>query len=1025
MINPELVEKFASGEGVFFVGAGLSIGGGLRSWDELMRPLREDLRAVRTIAGRPTDDLDYLSYLGLAQAYEAEVNRMRLIEQLRSSLPRLDGGPTDVHAALFKFPIQEIYTTNFDKFLEDAAVKHRWNYHTVIRPSDADDTPKSSTNGAPSVRIVKIHGDYDDKESIVITEEDYRLARERKGKIWADMDQMFRTKTVLFLGYSFNDPDLQHLINDVRERAGRFPRGAYSVLLDDAPGEKERLRSIGIQAIPLQRSRKLTINEALAEWLNKFAEKVAQHSRPTSASEPVPHNLPPRRPLIGREVELHALISMLDWGENCIPLCGAPGVGKTNIALAAAYQCAGVGRPFKYVVWVSARDRGSDAEQTYESPPKKLVTDLLTAVERTTGYSIGVSCAEVPLSEVFSTEIAEQMTSLLNISKDGYDDVDASDAQKKWIMSSEQRERLSYISRHHPLLIILDHLEPDQKIGFDEILESDLGSSCILVTSEGENFDGGAMLSGLSSSDAIKFLTSLIRTGSGKHPLVYADDRQLIEFSEAFHGNPLLINLGFHLVEKGYDLKKLIRLMLRVGERDSLKNIQEIIWSGLGKNSKKLLFAASKFATLGLDEKVLRSVIQMDLRTFSDTIEECLSYGLMEKEKGDGRVAARVRLHPTTIQFVRSRSEEEDSEVFSVQKQIVEYYLDFVHRCVVRRRPGRRYWNALVSDCMDDLDGEWANIRLSAKISLLKDPNCYIEFPMLLLHYMDSRLYNRDRLRAARHAINLLVLHEDWEGAALMYLDALAWTHMEQYRLEEASQAVGDGLKHAAKLEKESRARVDLDTLGTAWLSRIVLERGKNPEARRLIAEALGRPVSPWIRVRVLMVAGDVELREGNGQEALDYYKGALQLAAHEYGSEGNGYELLPRIGLAYISINDLKGARDTFGELAKPSEIPVARLYGKYGLGLADHLERNTAEVRKRVEDAAFELKDRKSRMLLLKAFEQQYELQREYHRRRLQDWWDLGTPWASRTDSPGSGPAGPPPTPAKLPGGHWSELQ
>jgi len=971
MINPELVEKFASGEGVFFVGAGLSIGGGLRSWDELMRPLREDLRAVRTIAGRPTDDLDYLSYLGLAQAYEAEVNRMRLIEQLRSSLPRDGGSPTEVHMALFKFPVREIYTTNFDEFLEMAARKQQRNYLTVIRPSDADDTPKSPANGAPAVRIVKIHGDYDDKESIVITEEDYRLARERKGKIWADMDHMFRTKTVLFLGYSFNDPDLQHLIKEVRDKAGRFPRSAYSILLGDNPAERERLRDIGIQAIPLQKNRRQTINEALADWLKEFMESVADQSRIAAPVQPVQHNLPPPRPLIGRDAELRGLLSMLEWEGNCVPLCGEAGVGKTNLALATAHHCAESGRLFKYVIWISARGR----------KPADLLTDLLTAVERTTGYSLGVP-----------------------------------DPGR---LPPERRDRFFAVAMNHPMLIVIDHLDMQQKKHLKQIIDVDLGASCILVTTEAAYFRGGAILEGLSGPDAINFLTALIRAGPSAHPLVQADDRSLVDFAEALHGNPMLLNLAFHLAGSGICIRDLARECNGKGVVALSSLLHGKIWELLDADSQIVLLITREFASGSIHATALKNVSQMDSRTFWSAIDNCRAYGLLEVENIEQRELARIRVHPTTIEFMSGIKDPSVNvpPARALRSRIIEYYLDLVTRCAKRRRPEPRYWNALVSDSMRELDLEWANIRLSAKWASEEYSEKYLEFPMLLIHYMDSRLYNTDRILGVRHALAVLLNNQDWEGVALMHLDALAWTHMEQNRLSDARIEVDKGLEFAGRLAP-GKARDDLEALGIAWRSRLALEQDPEEpdkltsaelelqhskqwkEAGRIADEGLkfidqaDRDISPWIRVRVLMIAGDAALRLGNGEEALGRYDEALKLSADAYNYEGNGYELLPRIGLACISIRKLDRAKATFSELAGAVDIPVARLYGELGLGLADYQQQNTAEARKRVEDAASELRDRKARMLLLRAFEQQYEAQRQEHMKRLNIWYKLGEP-------------------------------
>jgi SIR2-like domain len=105
------------------------------------------------------------------------------------------------------FPI--IYTTNYDRNIEAAFAAHGPDY---VKVANARDIAKTRDGVA---QIVKFHGDFDDDDSLVITETDYfdRLALE------APLDIKFRSdargKTVLFIGYSMTDLNIRLLLRQL------------------------------------------------------------------------------------------------------------------------------------------------------------------------------------------------------------------------------------------------------------------------------------------------------------------------------------------------------------------------------------------------------------------------------------------------------------------------------------------------------------------------------------------------------------------------------------------------------------------------------------------------------------------------------------------------------------------------------------------------------------------------------------------------------------------------------------------
>ena len=75
-IPEDLVQSFAHGDGTLFVGAGLSIGVGLPSWQELMSRIACEIQDCPTNA----------SYQDIAQYYVNEYGIAKLTQRLRREL---------------------------------------------------------------------------------------------------------------------------------------------------------------------------------------------------------------------------------------------------------------------------------------------------------------------------------------------------------------------------------------------------------------------------------------------------------------------------------------------------------------------------------------------------------------------------------------------------------------------------------------------------------------------------------------------------------------------------------------------------------------------------------------------------------------------------------------------------------------------------------------------------------------------------------------------------------------------------
>jgi hypothetical protein len=105
--------------------------------------------------------------------------------------------------------------------------------------------------------VLKIHGDINQVETIILGTRDYRAAIYGLGAYRVFMTALFTTRTVLFLGYWLNDPDLAAILEQLRHDFRDHTATHYALMSSKQISELDRaalLRDLGIQVIPYKPS---------------------------------------------------------------------------------------------------------------------------------------------------------------------------------------------------------------------------------------------------------------------------------------------------------------------------------------------------------------------------------------------------------------------------------------------------------------------------------------------------------------------------------------------------------------------------------------------------------------------------------------------------------------------------------------------------------------------------------------------------------------------------------------------------
>jgi hypothetical protein len=201
-----LLDAIANGKCLPVVGAGFSRNCTLPPnhvmplWDELTGLLGKALGA------------SYSKPELAAAAYCLAKSKPQLALLLRNLLHVNRAMPGKAHLAFARLPFKTVITTNFDFLLEDAFKAVKKPCFPVVCQALID---WGAVDG--ETRVLKIHGDVYHPHDLVITEDDYDRFVERHPPLVALLKSLIADHTLLFLGFSVNDPDFRQIWRAVKD----------------------------------------------------------------------------------------------------------------------------------------------------------------------------------------------------------------------------------------------------------------------------------------------------------------------------------------------------------------------------------------------------------------------------------------------------------------------------------------------------------------------------------------------------------------------------------------------------------------------------------------------------------------------------------------------------------------------------------------------------------------------------------------------------------------------------------------
>lgn len=199
----------------------------MKDWSELCEDFYTAL-----YDSKPSDrDFRLKSALRLAQQIESTMGRTALDEIIKNSLPNASISPGYLHELLVSLNWRDIFTTNYDSLLENAAVKAYRHYNVV--------TSKDSLIYQPHPRIIKLHGSFPDNRPFIITEEDYRTYPERFPEFVNTIRQALIETQFCLIGFSGDDPNFLSWLGWFRDIMGNQMLPIYMIYVGSRPHDSE------------------------------------------------------------------------------------------------------------------------------------------------------------------------------------------------------------------------------------------------------------------------------------------------------------------------------------------------------------------------------------------------------------------------------------------------------------------------------------------------------------------------------------------------------------------------------------------------------------------------------------------------------------------------------------------------------------------------------------------------------------------------------------------------------------------
>ena len=241
----QLLERIEAGTVALFAGAGMSANSGA--------PV--GLKLAEELCARFAPDLSpQLGLQAVADRLQSRqgIDRLDIDAWIAERLDPLQ--PATLHKTIAQFSWPAIFTTNYDRLIEkgyDREIEKAQRLQVVPNSRDEYDLTDSRV-----VSLFKVNGCIsrlqDPEAPLVVSKSDFRRTTESRQKTLRRLADLQRTRTWLFVGYSFRDDIIIELLDDLAKSIGESQvRWSYALLPNIDEYDRDYLKQYRVHVIPL------------------------------------------------------------------------------------------------------------------------------------------------------------------------------------------------------------------------------------------------------------------------------------------------------------------------------------------------------------------------------------------------------------------------------------------------------------------------------------------------------------------------------------------------------------------------------------------------------------------------------------------------------------------------------------------------------------------------------------------------------------------------------------------------------
>lgn len=198
----EYIKAIRDGNAAVFAGAGLSRPSGFVVWKDLLRPLAEDI-------GLNIDD-EYDLTAVAQYVRNKSGNRAAINSTILEAYSKNVALNVNI-SILTRLPIYTYWTTNYDRLIEEGLREANRNADVKI-----DSKQLSNTKRDRDAVVYKMHGDVEHAANAVLTKDDYAQYERNYPFFRSVLQGDLISKTFVFIGFSFEDPNLDSILGQIR-----------------------------------------------------------------------------------------------------------------------------------------------------------------------------------------------------------------------------------------------------------------------------------------------------------------------------------------------------------------------------------------------------------------------------------------------------------------------------------------------------------------------------------------------------------------------------------------------------------------------------------------------------------------------------------------------------------------------------------------------------------------------------------------------------------------------------------------